>query len=114
MKVGVYIVGGFLRSGRDNISSNLILYGKRRQSHWGSFSGTKQTFYYFKRRLNGHDTMVTESFSFLVGCQMTKEKLWLKETTKSRIRHAGEGGQEGAGAPPGFQLGKQGEQKCPF
>ena len=28
-------------------------------------------------------------------------------------RHAG-GGQEGAGAPPAFQLGEQGEQKCPF
>ena len=24
-------------------------------------------------------------------------------------RHAGEGGQEGAGAPPAFQLGEQGE-----
>ena len=29
-------------------------------------------------------------------------------------RHAGEGEQEGAGAPPAFQLGEQGEQKCPF
>ena len=27
------------------------------------------------------------------------------------IRHAGEGGQEGAGAPPALQFG---EQKCPF
>ena len=25
-----------------------------------------------------------------------------------------ERGQEGAGAPPAFQLGEQGEQKCPF
>ena len=32
----------------------------------------------------------------------------------SLCRHAGEGGQEGAGAPPAFQLGEQGEQKRPF
>ena len=32
----------------------------------------------------------------------------------TKYRHAGEGGQKGAGAPPAFQLGEQGEQKCPL
>ena len=38
--------------------------------------------------------------------------LMLSKCIEAQARRRG--GQEGAGAPPAFQLGEQGEQKCPF
>ena len=48
------------------------------------------------------------------GYERMSNKLSVNSNAKLNKTQAFQRGGRGAGAPPAFQLGEQGEQKCPF